>query len=416
MPDGFVKSTNFKAHKSRAISRNCITSQWHGDEVQLGNWAFDEAVKKSPGLYIHIPFCRSKCPYCGFYSIPSASMTKRWIKAFKAEVSLYKGVFKRFDSLYLGGGTPTYLDPEDLGDIVQFLFRHLDFSSDSEITIEANPGDLTADKTGIIKDLGFNRVSLGVQSFDDRILSYLGRMHTAGDSEKALEDLRLCGFENIGLDLIYGFPEQSIKEWDSAINRALEFNPEHISCYQLTIEKGTAFERMKEKGTFKPMNENEEFKYFMKASNILEDKGYLHYEISNFARDECHISRHNSKYWHHVPYLGLGPSAHSFNGTSRWWNFSSVRKYCEALEAGRLPSEEYETLTAEQVRLESISLGLRNIRGFDRGITANEREANEILLMARNHGLVSFTGSRVIPTRKGFAVADRLAGQLCSSF
>jgi len=374
-----------------------------------------EPVKKSPGLYVHIPFCRNKCPYCGFYSISSNSLIKRWLKALKTEVTLYKGHFNPFDTIYLGGGTPTLLEPEELSDLVQCLISCFDFAQDSEITIEANPGDLTNEKIKIIRELGFNRISLGIQSFDDHTLSYLGRKHTAREAENALEKIREHGFENIGIDLIYGIHEQSVKKWKAALMHALEFWPEHISCYQLTIEKATPFAGMKEKGVFNSLNENEEYKYFVLTSNILEKKGYIHYEISNFARDVTLLSRHNTKYWHHIPYLGLGPSSHSFDGCNRWWNVSSVRKYCEALEAGSLPVEEKETLTNKQIRIESISLGLRNTKGFDRGIIPAGKKINELIRIAGEHGLIKFNESRIIPTKKGFAVADQLASQLCAA-
>jgi oxygen-independent coproporphyrinogen-3 oxidase len=206
-----------------------------------------------PGLYIHVPFCRRKCPYCAFYSIPSATPIPIWLESLKKEALFYKGQFDHFDSLYIGGGTPTFLDNRTLADLIDHLFTHLDFASDTEVTIEANPCDLSDDKICLLKDLRCNRINLGVQSFDDRALSFLGRRHTADDAKNALKRLRFFGFDNVGVDLIYGLPGQSLEGWINTLNRALSFQPEHISCYQLSFEKKTVFGRLKEKGKIHPV-------------------------------------------------------------------------------------------------------------------------------------------------------------------
>ncbi|MBW2359215.1 MAG: coproporphyrinogen III oxidase family protein, partial [Deltaproteobacteria bacterium] len=183
-------------------------------------------------------------------------------------------------------------------------------------------------------------------------------------SKTALMDLRSSGFENIGVDLIYGFEGQSLKGWIKTLKQAIEFEPEHLSCYQLSIEKRTPFARLYKKGMLAPLSEEKQSAFFLTTSKFLEEHGYIHYEISNFAKNDSLVSRHNSKYWHHVPYLGLGPSAHSFKNSTRWWNIRSVRKYCEMLEGEKVPIEGYENLTDEQLRLESISLGVRTREGF----------------------------------------------------
>ncbi|MDB9823510.1 coproporphyrinogen III oxidase family protein, partial [Deltaproteobacteria bacterium] len=226
-----------------------------------------------PGLYIHIPFCRSKCPYCDFYSLASYSLVSRWLEALKKEIAQYEGRFDSFDSLYLGGGTPTSLDLRDLEDILRCLSDHFVFSKDMERTIEANPGDITDEKSAGLKALGFNRINLGVQSFNDQELLFLGRRHSAKETENALEGLRASGFDNIGVDLIYGLRDQSIKGWTKTLERALVFKPEHLSCYQLSFEKGTVFWRLKEKGVIVPMKEEEEAELFLATSEFLEDNG-----------------------------------------------------------------------------------------------------------------------------------------------
>lgn len=367
---------------------------------------------KAPGLYIHIPFCRSKCPYCAFFSVASQSLIPRWAEALKKEVTLYEGRFNRFDSLYFGGGTPSMLDTRVLAGLMDYILVHFDFDPDSEVTIEANPCDLTPEKIRALKDMGFNRVSLGIQSFDDNVLSFLGRNHTAKQAEKALTGLRRFGFKNVSMDLIYGFAGQGGENWIKTLNRAVAFQPEHLSCYQLTIEKKTLFEQWKEKGLLQRLSENEESSSFLTTSQVLDQSGYVHYEISSFARKEAWASRHNQKYWEHAPYLGLGPSAHSFFESSRWWNVRSIRKYCEALESGRPPVEGSENLSEEQLRIESVMLGLRTNNGFDEKMIPNGHQFRNMLPGLLNAGFLSVDNGRVLPTRKGFLVADYLASCL----
>ncbi len=365
-----------------------------------------------PGLYIHIPFCRGKCPYCAFFSVASTSLVPRWIEAFKKEVVYYKDRFNRFDSLYLGGGTPTLLEAGTLSSVMDYIRAHFDFDSSSEITIEANPCDLKTEKIRALKDMGFNRVSLGVQSFDDRTLSFLGRKHTAEQAAKALNDLRSSGFENISIDLIYGFEGQSTKDLVNTLGKAISFQPEHLSCYQLTLEKKTLFWKLKDRGLLRPLSEREQSSFFLTTSQFLEENGYIHYEISSFAREDIYSSRHNFKYWRHTPYLGLGPSAHSFHETNRWWNVRSVRKYCDALEGGRAPVEGSEDLSNEQLKFESIILGLRTRNGFDQKRIADNLQSREMLPGLQNSGLLRVANGRIVPTRKGFLVADYLASCL----
>jgi len=363
---------------------------------------------QSPGLYIHIPFCKTKCPYCGFYSLASPALIPRWLDAFGKEVLHYNDRFGCFDTLYLGGGTPTVLEIRDLETMMKQLFSHFRFDRDTEITIEANPADLTREKTDGIKALGCNRVNLGIQSFEKRELVFLGRNHTTEDAVSALENLRASGFTNVGMDLMYGFEGQTLKGWVNTLRQALAFGPEHLSCYQLTFEKKTLFWKMREQGVLRPVSEEKEKDFFLRTSQFLEDNGYIHYEISNFARDPSYYSRHNRKYWVHTPYLGLGPSAHSFQDSIRWWNFRSIKRYCEALETQRMPVEESEELTQEQMRLESIALGLRTRQGYRFGKTAHDPALQNTLAGLQDSGFLRVSNGKAVPTRKGFLVADRL--------
>jgi oxygen-independent coproporphyrinogen-3 oxidase len=361
-----------------------------------------------PGLYVHVPFCRTKCPYCDFYSVPSLSLVPAWLDAIQREVLIYRDRFGSFDTLYLGGGTPTILGPRELARLMGVLFRDLSFSRDPEITIEANPDDITKEKTALLRDLGFNRISLGVQSLNEKELHFLQRRHSAKQAEEAIERIRASDYTNLGIDLMYGLPGQGESVWMATLRRIVAYNPAHISCYQMTISEGTPFYRMLRQGRIQAPGEERERAFFFLTSAYLEENGYVHYEISNFAREERTMSRHNIKYWHHVPYLGLGPSAHSFFKGFRWWNLRSVVEYCQALACGRRPVQDRERLTKEQVRLESLFLGFRTREGVKRKLIEDRPGSGRTLREIRSAGLVTLQGDRIIPTREGFLLADSL--------
>lgn len=359
-----------------------------------------------PGLYVHVPFCGSKCPYCNFYSIPSQIPISSWLEGLEKEIFHTKSRFERFDTLYLGGGTPSILSDADLERMLSLIFDHYPLTPDAEITLEANPCHVTLEKADFIKSLGVNRINLGVQSFDDRVLKFLGRRHSSENAEDAIRHLRSAGFQNIGLDLIYGFKAQPMKAWMITLKKALSFEPEHLSCYQLTLEEGTVFERRSQKNDSIILPEKTAAAHFLATSAFLENKGYVHYEVSNFALNKSLESRHNRKYWRHIPYLGLGPSAHSFDGKQRWWNVRSVRKYCNALDNGRLPVEGNETLTKEQLHLESLALGVRTRHGVDTKILPPA--SGNALFMLQKQGLLKIKKGHAIPTRRGYLMADHL--------
>jgi oxygen-independent coproporphyrinogen-3 oxidase len=249
---------------------------------------------------------------------------------------------------------------------------------------------------------------VGIQSFNAKALLFLGRTHTEEEAESALRTLRTAGFDNVGVDLIYGYEGQSLKGWINTLDRTLMFEPEHISCYQLSFEKKTPFWAMRKKGVIRPIGEVAERSFFLNTSRFLEEKGYIHYEVSNFAREKTYYSRHNTKYWHHVPYLGLGPSAHSFQNRTRWWNFRSIRQYCEALERYTAPVEGYEDLTNDQLRLESVALGLRTRDGFAIKGTDVDLQSVHMLSVLQGSGFLNIKKDRIVPTPKGFLVADHL--------
>jgi putative oxygen-independent coproporphyrinogen III oxidase len=361
---------------------------------------------RAPGLYVHAPFCRSKCTYCDFYSVTDPALIPAWLKAVGQEISLYAREFSAFDTLYLGGGTPSLLAEPELASLLETILQRVSLAPDSEITLEANPDDLTPEKLQCYRHLGVTRLSLGVQSFDDAELRFLGRRHTAGQSREAIRLARAAGFANLSLDLIYGLPEQTLADWERNLATALSLAPEHLSCYQLTVEPGTELAR-RQRGTAL-WGEERERELFLCTSAYLTGQGYLHYEISNFARGEAHVSRHNLKYWRRAPYLGLGPAAHSFDGVRRWWNHRSLAAYCRALAAGEAPVAERETLSEEQARLERLYLGFRTAAGVDLAAMGNCGRESAVFADLQRQGLLRLKDGRAVPTIQGFLLADRL--------
>jgi oxygen-independent coproporphyrinogen-3 oxidase len=361
-----------------------------------------------PGLYIHLPFCKSKCPYCDFYSSTATDRVPDFLAALDQEARLYRDQFPAFDSLFLGGGTPSLLGEAHLAELMKILRCAFAFAPDSEITIEANPDDLTADKLALFRDLGVNRLSLGVQSFDEEELRFLGRRHTAKRTVDALGLIRAAGFTNLGLDLMYGLPGQTLDAWLQTLKKALSFAPEHLSCYQLTLAPETPLGRRLAAGQLTPLDEETQREFFLLTGQFLTARGYLHYEVANFARGEVSVCRHNLKYWTRTTYLGLGPAAHSFQAGRRWWNAASVTQYCASLNAGRPPVAGQETLTPAQIRLETLSLGFRTHEGVSLETIREQPGGDAILAELTQAGLLRVDHDRVIATPQGLVVADRL--------
>ncbi|HSR10656.1 MAG TPA: radical SAM family heme chaperone HemW [Thermodesulfobacteriota bacterium] len=371
-------------------------------------------MMKTPGLYIHIPFCRTKCPYCNFYSTTGAGKIPDFLSAVTAEMELVKKQWSAFDTVYVGGGTPSLLAPSQVEELLSAVRTSFSILPGAEITFEANPGDIDARYLGALREIGINRLNIGVQSFDDGVLKFLGRRHSAAQALSSIESARAAGFENLGLDLIFGVPGQSLRGWMDDLARAAAFAPEHLSCYQLTFEQGTPLDAARLRGEFPVHPDDELLPFFMATSEKLERSGYSHYEISNFAR-EGRASMHNRKYWDHTPYLGLGPSAHSFSGNRRSWNVLRVDAYISALGRGSLPVEDGETLSPEQLRFEALFLGLRTKRGIDledfrlrHGCDLLNSNGERISFLS-SRGFLNIENGRLYPTRAGMSVADTLA-------
>lgn len=367
------------------------------------------------GLYIHVPFCLSKCAYCSFYSIKSIGLIPAYLSALEQEIKFYSKYFSAFDTVYIGGGTPSLLSCGQLANILSAIHKYYKIDANTETTLEANPGDISIEYLKNLRHLGINRLNIGIQSFNDRILRFLGRRHTAKQAMKSILDARQAGFDNLGIDLIYGVYGCGIKSWENALHKAVSLTPEHISCYQLSLDSRTPlYKHYTERGLKLPV-EKEELKFFLATAEFLEGAGYIHYEVSNYARNTNLQSQHNSKYWQHVPYLGLGPGAHSFLNNKRWWNKSSVRHYLQEIAGGKMPVEGSEELTKEQLQLETLFLGLRTKAGINLE-TYQKTYGTDLLLEKKTifqklleNKLVTLEDNILAPTRNGMAVADSLA-------
>ena len=369
---------------------------------------------KTPGLYIHIPFCLSKCPYCDFYSSTTISSLPCFLDGLFKEMKRYRHQFDPFDTVYIGGGTPSLLNLQQLESILKRIRENFSLISNPEITIETNPADLNPSYLESMREIGINRINIGVQSFNQKVLSFLGRRHSVKHVFSAIEESRKAGFRNVGLDLIYGVPTQDIDLWLDTLRQAIAFSPEHISCYQLTLEAKTPLEIKYRAGEFLLPGEERQYEFFMKTSEFLEEVGYIHYEVSNFARGKEYASRHNQKYWDHSSFLGLGPSAHSFQCNQRWWNHRSLDQYLAALNTGNFPIQERETLTMEQLQLEALYLGLRTRKGISLQDFKNRyhydlySEKKKVLIKLEKEGFISVRDGHLFPTPTGLAIADSL--------
>ena len=367
-----------------------------------------------PGLYIHIPFCLRKCAYCGFYSITDRSLIPAFRSALRREMALYRWWTVSFDTLYIGGGTPSILPEGDLEGLIADIRTAFTIATDAEITVEANPADITESLLASLRRSGVNRLNIGIQSFNDGILAFLGRRHNQKQAEEAIAAARRAGIENIGIDLIYGVPGQSMDVWLSTLRAAVALTPDHLSCYQLTLEEGTPLAERCSRGEVVLPEDAVQADFFCNTSKFLEENSYLHYEVSNFARPGRE-SRHNGKYWNHTHYLGLGPAAHSFDGRRRWWNHRSVKTYRENLAAGKTPVIDSELLTDEQLRLEALFLGFRTRKGVDlEGYQKRYHfdlltEKGKMIRYLTDEGLAEIRDGFLRPTRNGMAVADSLA-------
>ena len=317
------------------------------------------------GVYIHIPFCRAKCNYCAFVSqVCDETVQRSYVAALCGEISAAGGDFSvPVDTVFFGGGTPTVLNPADLAVILQTVRTSFSVAEGAEISLEANPGTAGLDSLRQLRQAGFNRVSFGVQSFDDAVLTGIGRIHRADDAERAIAEARTAGFENISLDLMYGLPLQTFSSWEKTMQRAVALAPRHISAYGLKVEEGTLLEKMLATGQSALPPEEEEEAMYDRLNEFLPAQGFARYEISNFAPAgyEC---RHNLKYWNYQPYRGFGVAAHSFDGRERFANTEKIAYYVTQQATGGITEDFRETLSEATAMSEYVFLSLRTTQGL----------------------------------------------------
>lgn len=316
------------------------------------------------GIYLHIPFCQKRCIYCDFFSSTRSGMKAEYVQALCQELEQRKDYLRgaAVETIYLGGGTPSQLNGEELHRIFDTLFRLYPVTPDAEITLEANPDDLTPDYISLLQSLPVNRLSMGVQTFDDRKLRMLNRRHTAGQAHEAVLRCSEAGFNNLSIDLIYGLPGETLSDWEHDLDEALSLPVQHLSAYHLMIEEGTPLWKLWQEHRVEEAEEELSLQQFERLTERLTQAGFEHYEISNFALPG-RASRHNSSYWQGIPYLGCGASAHSFNGTSRRWNVSDLTAYMQGIRTGR-PACETEELSPTTQYNEYVMTGLRTARGI----------------------------------------------------
>jgi len=371
------------------------------------------------GLYVHVPFCLRKCGYCSFCSrVPLSGEMERFGAALITEMGM-KVHDSSVSTLYAGGGTPTLMPPGFWRSFMDRLRSLADLSRLREVTIETNPA--AADGTGLeeLREAGFDRLSIGMQSFIPAELETLGRLHSAEQAVVTFHAARAAGFSNVGLDLIYGIPGQTMDCWSESLRKAVLLAPEHISCYQLSLEEGTPMYARVSRGELCMPPEDLCADMYFKADGLLTDSGYLHYEVSNYALGVRSVALHNSAYWDRSPYVGLGPSAHGFDGdVTRNWNLRDPDAYAASLEEGRLPEEGREELTPRDAALEMLMLGLRMIAGVDLdAVRSLPGVGIDPLHLSRmvSSGRVVQEGAKLLPTPLGMLFADGDAAILLQS-
>lgn len=371
------------------------------------------------GIYVHVPFCQKKCIYCDFYSVANGGEVDRYLKAVKVEAikRAYELQGERIDTIYFGGGTPSLLSHQSVKELLDLLRSNYNVSSDAEITFECNPGDVGAVDIEHLLSYGVNRFSIGAQSFHDRLLRILGRRHSHQEILELYKSLRRAGAQNISIDLIYSIPTEELQELQEDLEQLVSLSPEHISTYDLIYEEGTPLYEMRRRGEVNELSEEVSIEMAHTVRRVLTEAGYQHYEISNFAKPSFR-SQHNSNYWSGVPYIGLGPSAHSYTAPWRSWNPSSLTLYTDQLLNGAaFLSREVEYITPEMEYEEYLLTRLRTIEGISiaemekKGFVIPEKSLSNLV----DEELLEQTGGRFALSDKGWDFADRVLLELATN-
>lgn len=376
-------------------------------------------MKKDSALYLHIPFCEHKCIYCDFYSIITSDNIITYLNAVRDEIVHYSNIYskgRKFSSIFFGGGTPSLLEPKQIQLIIQSLKNNFEVDDDSEITLETNPGTVDVRKLKELKQIGINRLSIGIQSFHEDDLKFLTRIHNSRTAIETVYNAIDAGFKNINIDLIFNLPGQTKRRWLQNLEQAVKLPVTHISAYSLILERGTILNKMVLDGKVKIRDEDYDAELYELTIDFLENYEFAQYEVSNFAKPvfEC---RHNNAYWHYHDYLSFGPSAHSFADGRRWWNFSSLKKYINEIENNHHATADAEEISNEQKFAEYVILALRSS-----GIQIEElkknfgdkwlKEKNDYIKILADENYLTFDSEKVKLTKRGYAVCDEILAKI----
>ena len=370
------------------------------------------------GIYIHIPFCKRRCIYCDFFSTTQSEKKAEYVHALVRELEMRKDYVgnEEIETIYLGGGTPSQLSQEELEEIFTYIYKVYKVTLDAEITLEANPDDLTPEYVSMLRNLPINRISMGIQTFQEETLKLLHRRHTAQQAIEAFKRCREAGFKNISIDLMYGLPGETLETWKQDLQQAIDLHPEHISAYHLIYEEDTALWKLREEHQVEEADEDLSLTLFCTLIDELTRAGYQHYEISNFCLPGLH-SRHNSSYWTGKKYLGCGPSAHSFNGVSRQWNVASLSAYIDGIRQ-RKPDFEVEELDLYTRYNDFVLTSIRTCWGMSLSHLRSmygEELYRYCLRMAKPHleqGVLEISEDILKLTRKGIFISDGIMSDL----
>lgn len=370
------------------------------------------------GIYLHIPFCKRRCIYCDFYSTTQSDKRQAYVRTLCQELEQRQDYLQgeTVETIYLGGGTPSQLEESDFKQIFDTVYRIYPIGESPEITLEANPDDLTQEYIDMLRNLPFNRLSMGIQTFNETMLERLHRRHTARQAIEAFENCRKAGFQNISIDLMYGLPGETLEIWENDLSQAVCMHPEHISAYHLIYEEGTTLWKLREEHRVKEADEDLSVNLFSRLIHRLKENGYQHYEISNFCQPDKY-SRHNSSYWTGKKYLGCGPSAHSYNGTSRQWNIASLNDYIKGITEGSSVSE-IEELDLYTRYNDFVITSIRTCWGMPLGQLKKkfgERLYRYCLQMAQPHlqqGTLEITQETLKLTEQGIFISDGIMSDM----
>jgi len=374
---------------------------------------------KDSAIYIHIPFCDHKCIYCDFYSIITSDNIYPFLESIKKEIAYYSHLNsneRHFSSIYFGGGTPSLMEPEFLEEIIKCIKRNFNVDADAEITMETNPGTIDRNKLISFRRIGINRLSIGIQSFNDDELKFLTRIHDKQIAVDTIHNAKEAGFENISIDLIFNLPGQTKEKWLSNLETAIQLPIKHLSAYSLILERGTILNKMVLDKKVDLQDNDYDADLYESTINFCESNGFFQYEVSNFSKPgyEC---RHNNAYWRYRDYLSFGPSAHSFIGKKRWWNYSSLKRYIFEIDNHYTAEAGYEFLNEDQIFNEYVMLALRSF-----GIDLNDfkikfgdkwiKEKKDYFEKLVNNHLVEMNDKSIKLTKHGYAVCDEILGNI----